>query len=278
MKFFVCLCASRSLLKARSSMHAVRSFTFGSLFCSRWLHSAGKPWRQVTSPSACARPPAPTTSPFKPRVTAVELLSAPRTVRVCPGTYTEQVSITSALTLEGTAAGTTDAAVVATPPGGLVTNGSDILRQPGGGPDLCPGCDRGHGFAYDGGPAAMISWWTARLTRWESTTRIPAGSINNNAVRNVLMPSGLQGCQGGLAINVESDSGTPAITISNNSVRNYDKNGITASQRPRDRRRARGHSFGEHGHRYRRYWGYRPEWHSDRFRGDGHGLFELCGR
>ncbi len=38
-----------------------------------------------------------------------------------------------------------------------------------------------------------------------------------------------QGCQLGLAINVESDSGAPAITISDNSVRNYDKNGITAS-------------------------------------------------
>jgi parallel beta-helix repeat protein len=33
----------------------------------------------------------------------------------------------------------------------------------------------------------------------------------------------------GLAINVESNTGAPAVTISNNSVRNYDKNGITAS-------------------------------------------------
>jgi hypothetical protein len=32
-----------------------------------------------------------------------------------------------------------------------------------------------------------------------------------------------------LAINVESNTGSPAVTISNNSVRNYDKNGITAS-------------------------------------------------
>jgi parallel beta-helix repeat protein len=56
-----------------------------------------------------------------------------------------------------------------------------------------------------------------------------SGTITDNAVRNVLLPTGLQGCQDGLAINVEANSGTPAVTISNNSVRNYDKNGITAS-------------------------------------------------
>jgi parallel beta-helix repeat protein len=38
-----------------------------------------------------------------------------------------------------------------------------------------------------------------------------------------------QGCQVGLAINVESNTGALPVTISNNSVRNYDKNGITAS-------------------------------------------------
>jgi len=47
--------------------------------------------------------------------------------------------------------------------------------------------------------------------------------------RAVLLPPGLQGCQDGLAINVESNVGTPVVSITNNSVRNYDKNGITAS-------------------------------------------------
>jgi hypothetical protein len=56
-----------------------------------------------------------------------------------------------------------------------------------------------------------------------------SGTITDNAVRNVLMAPSLQGCQVGLAINVESNTGAPTVTISNNSVRNYDKNGITAS-------------------------------------------------
>jgi hypothetical protein len=43
------------------------------------------------------------------------------------------------------------------------------------------------------------------------------------------MAPDFQGCQLGLAINVESNSGAPLVNITNNSVRNYDKNGITAS-------------------------------------------------
>ncbi len=56
-----------------------------------------------------------------------------------------------------------------------------------------------------------------------------SGKITDSAVRDVLMDPADQGCQLGLAINVESNTGAPAVTISDNSVRNYDKNGITAS-------------------------------------------------
>jgi len=67
---------------------------------------------------------------------------------------------------------------------------------------------------------------------------------------------------------VESDSGTPAITTQIIPCATTIRTALP--QRPRDRRRARGHSFGEHGHRYRRYWGYRPEWIQIGFWGDGH--------
>ena len=56
-----------------------------------------------------------------------------------------------------------------------------------------------------------------------------SGTITANAVRNVIMAPSLRGCGVGLAINVESNSGTPAVTVSDNSVRNYDKDGIAAS-------------------------------------------------
>jgi hypothetical protein len=56
-----------------------------------------------------------------------------------------------------------------------------------------------------------------------------SGTITDNAVRNVIMAPSLQGCQVGLAISVESNTGTPAVSVSHNSVRNYDKAGIVAS-------------------------------------------------
>jgi hypothetical protein len=56
-----------------------------------------------------------------------------------------------------------------------------------------------------------------------------SGTITDSAVRNQILSSSLEGCQVGLAINVESNSGSPAVTISNNSVHNYQKNGITAN-------------------------------------------------
>jgi hypothetical protein len=209
-------------------MHAVRSFTFGSFVLLALAALSGQAVAASNVAVGLCAAPGTHYLTIQTAVTAVELLSAPRTVRVCPGTYTEQVSITSALTLEGTAAGTTDAAVVATPPGGLVTNGSDIYGNPVAAQIFVQGATGvtvSH-MTVDGSNDQLVDCSIDPMGIYYQNS---SGSINNNAVRNVLMPSGLQGCQGGLAINVESDSGTPAITISNNSVRNYDKNGITAS-------------------------------------------------
>ncbi len=163
-------------------------------------------------------------------VNAAELLPAPRTVRVCPGTYTEQVTITAALTLEGVANGTSDAAVIVPPLAGLSSNGSDIFGNPVAAQIFVQGAaatvshltvdgtgSNGNGLSGCGTDPIGIYYQNS------------SGTITDNAVRNVLMDPADQGCQVGLAINVESDTGAPAITISNNSVRNYDKNGITAS-------------------------------------------------
>jgi pectin methylesterase-like acyl-CoA thioesterase len=54
---------------------------------------------------------------------AVTAVSIGGTVKVCPGTYPEQVTITKNLTLIGIVSGTSDSAVVTVPAGGLVTNG-----------------------------------------------------------------------------------------------------------------------------------------------------------
>jgi hypothetical protein len=159
---------------------------------------------------------------------AVNAVSTGGTVRVCPDIYPEQVTINKNLTLLGIASGTSDAAVVTVPGGGLVTNGVvDIFGFPTAAQIFVQNANVtvSH-ITVDGANDGLTDCSIDAIGIYYQNS---SGSITDNAVRNVLLPAGLQGCQDGLAINVEAASGMPAVTISNNSVRNYDKNGITAS-------------------------------------------------
>ncbi len=151
------------------------------------------------------------------------------TVEVCPGTYPEQITITKNLTLKGIASGSSDAAVVVVPNGGLVTNGvTDIYGNPVAAQIFVQNAASvtiSH-LTVDGANDGLTDCSIDAIGIYYQNS---GGTITDNAVRNVLLPPGLQGCQQGLAINVESNVGTPVVTISDNSVRNYDKNGITAS-------------------------------------------------
>jgi len=132
------------------------------------------------------------------------------------------------LTLKGIASGTSDAAVVVVPAGGLVTNGvTDIFGFPTAAQILVQNATVtiSH-ITVDGANDGLTDCSIDAIGIYYQNA---SGTITDNAVRNVLLPPALQGCQDGLAINVESNTGTPAVTVSNNSVRNYDKNGITAS-------------------------------------------------
>ena len=159
---------------------------------------------------------------------AVNAVSAGSTIKVCPGTYPEQITITRNLTLIGIASGTSDAAVVSVPANGLVTNNVvDIFGFPTAAQIFVQNSavTISH-LSVDGANDGLTDCSIDAIGIYYQNS---SGTITNNAVRNVLLPTGLQGCQDGLAINVESNTGSPSITISNNSVRNYDKNGITAS-------------------------------------------------
>jgi parallel beta-helix repeat protein len=159
---------------------------------------------------------------------AVNAVSIGGTVRVCPGPYPEQVTISKNLALTGIANGTADAAVVTVPSGGLVTNGVvDIFGFPTAAQIFVQNANVtvSH-ITVDGANDGLTDCSIDAIGIYYQNS---SGIITDNAVRNVLLPTGLQGCQDGLAINVEGSTGTPAVTISDNSVRNYDKNGITAS-------------------------------------------------
>src|SRR5271157_3914264 len=54
----------------------------------------------------------------------------PNVVKVCPGTYPEQVVITQAVILEGMISGNSGEVIIASPPNGLVVNATDDLGDP----------------------------------------------------------------------------------------------------------------------------------------------------
>ena len=158
---------------------------------------------------------------------AVTAVSAAGTVKVCPGTYAEQVVINSKnLTLIGI--GPT-ASVVVPPAGGLVENGYDLADFPVFGVAaqilvLNANVTISH-LTVDGSGNGLDGCGSVNLLGiyYENA----AGTITDNVVRNQITPTNV-GCGLGFGIYVASNQ-TPAVTISNNSVRNYGKNGIIAT-------------------------------------------------
>jgi parallel beta-helix repeat protein len=163
---------------------------------------------------------------------AIDASPAGITIKVCPGTYQEQVSINKKLTLEGVASGSSDAAIIVPPAGGLVQNTTDIDN-----PTL--------------GVAAQILVVSPAITVNISNLTVDglnnliagcgpdlqgilfqnaSGTLNHVAVRNQTLSAGLGGCQSGEGIFVQTAAGlTSTVTVENSSVHSYNKNGITGN-------------------------------------------------
>jgi parallel beta-helix repeat protein len=206
-------------------MHPTRSFTFSCLASVMLLGLGGQAFGNNLAVGLC---PAPGTHYTTINAAVTAAAAAGDTIRVCPGPYPEQVTITKSLTLIGIASGTSDAAVVVPPASGLVQNGLDIFSQPVAAQIFVQGASMvtiSH-LTVDGSGNGLSGCGVDPIGVYYQNS---SGTITANAVRNQLMDPADQGCQVGLAINVESNTGALPVTISNNSVRNYDKNGITAS-------------------------------------------------
>ena len=158
--------------------------------------------------------------------------AGPSVVDVCPGTYNEQVTITkNRLTLAGIQAGTADFAALYPPIGGLATNGADIF-----------GNQVATQIFVKNASGVIIKNLTVDGTGNKVAPCVPytmegiyfqnsSGTITNNVVRNQYQTDFAHNgpCQNGLAINVESLTSTSNVTVAHNSVRAYQKNGITAT-------------------------------------------------
>jgi hypothetical protein len=155
------------------------------------------------------------------------------TVDVCPGTYNEQVIITKPVTLTGVQVGTSDAAVILPPTTGIAVNGTDIFGNPVAAQIFVNNVTTGNvtieKLTVDGTGNDLPGCVTTTLEGiyYQNSS----GTITNNVVRNQYQTdyAAYGGCQNGLAINVESTGASNSVTVSANSVRAYQKNGITAS-------------------------------------------------
>jgi hypothetical protein len=174
---------------------------------------------------------------------AVASAPAGSTIKICPGTYPEQVTITKNLTLEGVSSSGAFNAVVTSPASGVVANTTDLY--PAGGPGqpiaaqiavLTPEKNGTAGspikvsisdLAVDGSNNGLSGCTTDLVGIYYQNA---SGTIKNVATRYQELDPSDFGCQDGLAIFVESGygtGGTASVTIEDSSVHDYDKNGIT---------------------------------------------------
>jgi nitrous oxidase accessory protein NosD len=144
-------------------------------------------------------------------------------IRVCPGTYGEQLSINKSLTIEGD-----NGAVVL--PSSMVANTTGSPGTPIAAAILVKNA------ANVGIEGLIVDTANNGITEcspdligilYQNST----GSIKHNAVRNTKLSISLNGCQSGDAIVVQSlGGGSSKVSINDNSVHDYQKNGITGNE------------------------------------------------
>jgi hypothetical protein len=155
------------------------------------------------------------------------------TIQICPGTYSEQLSITKSLKLQAA--------------GGLYTSTIELPATPA---NSTTECDAAAGKTGDGTPQDEISICTpgvVSLTGLTVVAKWPAGTCNDNLygilvaggatlkAKHVTMlgagASPINGCQGGVGIEVGLSSTTPVeaghASLTDDNVSEYQKNGIT---------------------------------------------------
>jgi hypothetical protein len=155
---------------------------------------------------------------------AVNAASPGDTIQICPGVYTEQVTISKPLVVNGNngailrpsgvaanttglASGQSIAAIL------LVENTTDVTIR---------------NVTVDGTDADLNACSPDPVGVF---FRNASGQLARMAVRNAKLGSGLNGCASGSAILVQSGGGqTSVVDIAESSIHDYQKNGITANE------------------------------------------------
>lgn len=155
---------------------------------------------------------------------AIDQATPGDSIHVCGGVYPEQVSINKSLDIDA------DLGVFVVPPA-LTQNATS----------LATGAPIAAGIFVSGADDVSISGLTVDMVNnsiSECTPRLEgiyyqnaSGSIDSVVVRNAMLAPGLNGCQSGTGIFVESgNGGTSQVQIERCRIYAFQKNGITANE------------------------------------------------
>ena len=153
------------------------------------------------------------------------------TINVCAGTYHEQVTVNKKLTIQGFDVNGMNQAIIM--PSGVVANTtSTATGNPIAAIVLIDGTNNDNvnlsDLTVDGSTNGINGCAPTLIGVYY---RNSSGTADSLAVRNIKLGQGLEGCQSGLGIFAQSGSGNQSkVTISNSSVHDYQKNGITANE------------------------------------------------
>ena len=150
------------------------------------------------------------------------------TIRVCPGTYAEQVQIDKSLRIEGITVGNQN--LIDVMPAAVIANSTSLTTgNPIAAIILVDGADNVtvQNITVDGSAAGITGCAPNLIGIYY---RNASGRMDSVAVRNIKLGPGLEGCQSGLGIFAQSNSaGASKVEVLNSSVHDYQKNGITGN-------------------------------------------------
>jgi len=152
---------------------------------------------------------------------ALDATPSPNLIKVCPGTYNEQIVITKPVTLEGISNGTSSGATIAVPSGGLVANATDsygssvaaqvLVSNVSGEVNLSNLTVDGTG---NNGPAAFVVGVFYQNS---------PGTVNHLTVQNQTTPG-----DSGVGVWLDGGSANPSVTVENSNVQGFNNAGIIA--------------------------------------------------
>jgi len=164
---------------------------------------------------------------------AVTATSAGGTIMVCPGTYPEQVTIPKAMTIKGITVGTSGAAVIVAPVGGIVQNAVSLISGLPIGAQILVTAPSStvniSNLTVDGANNQITGCGPDLIGIYFQNA---SGSLSEVAVLNELLAPALNGCQSGDGVFVQTDGvgGIANVSILKTHVQNYQKNGITGNE------------------------------------------------